>query len=277
MSYLWLVVLFLGAMGGGHSHAHTHSHGGAACCEHGHGGGGGASLASRRANACTSATGQRFPRAVVWAPLPGLTWVAPFIGHVGVCGTDGVIRDFLGTGYVARDAFGFGRATRVLELGGDPEPAAAAHNHDVALTRALRFYGEGYGRNYSLLSSNCHEFVCHVLNLQAFQGKRDWNMVHLAVLLFFKGRFVDGKGAFWTWAPFLLFTVPAVYLTGATGLLAWVVVVGGLVSWLVFFSFVVHSPEVIIQRTPMLKADDVLLCSAEMSTVAQSAASSSEP
>ena len=38
----------------------------------------------------------RFPFAIVWSPLPPLTWLLPFIGHMGICDSRGVIHDFAG-------------------------------------------------------------------------------------------------------------------------------------------------------------------------------------
>ena len=27
----------------------------------------------------------RFPLSIVWTPLPGISWLLPFIGHTGIC------------------------------------------------------------------------------------------------------------------------------------------------------------------------------------------------
>jgi hypothetical protein len=32
---------------------------------------------------------QRFPTCIVWTPLPPLTWILPFIGHMGIADTRG--------------------------------------------------------------------------------------------------------------------------------------------------------------------------------------------
>ena len=56
---------------------------------------------------------QRFPSCLVWTPIPGLTWVFPFIGHLGIAHEDGVIRDFAGPYYVSTDSFAFGMYTQI--------------------------------------------------------------------------------------------------------------------------------------------------------------------
>ncbi|EGT58820.1 hypothetical protein CAEBREN_01460 [Caenorhabditis brenneri] len=43
----------------------------------------------------------RYPFCIVWTPIPCLTWFFPFIGHMGIANSRGVIRDFAGSFYVA--------------------------------------------------------------------------------------------------------------------------------------------------------------------------------
>lgn len=58
----------------------------------------------------------RFPCCLVWTPLPVVSWLAPFIGHVGICREDGVILDFSGSSFVNVDGFAFGAAAIYLQL-----------------------------------------------------------------------------------------------------------------------------------------------------------------
>ena len=58
----------------------------------------------------------RFPCCVVWTPLPIISWLVPFIGHIGICREDGVILDFAGPNFVCVDNFTFGSVTRYLQL-----------------------------------------------------------------------------------------------------------------------------------------------------------------
>lgn len=41
-----------------------------------------------------------FPLCIVWMPLPVLTWLIPFVGHVGIATSDGTIHDFVGSHYI---------------------------------------------------------------------------------------------------------------------------------------------------------------------------------
>lgn len=58
----------------------------------------------------------KFPCCLVWTPLPVVSWLAPFIGHVGICQEDGVILDFSGSNFVNVDSFAFGAVARYLQL-----------------------------------------------------------------------------------------------------------------------------------------------------------------
>ena len=58
----------------------------------------------------------RFPLCVVWTPLPIISWLAPFVGHVGICRQDGVILDFAGPYFVNVDNFAFGAVARYVQL-----------------------------------------------------------------------------------------------------------------------------------------------------------------
>ena len=61
----------------------------------------------------------RFPCCIVWTPIPFITWLVPFIGHIGICREDGVILDFAGPNFVSVDNFAFGAVTRYIQLNDD--------------------------------------------------------------------------------------------------------------------------------------------------------------
>lgn len=58
----------------------------------------------------------KFPCCLVWSPLPVVSWLAPFIGYIGICREDGVILDFAGSYIVSVDDFAFGSVARYLPL-----------------------------------------------------------------------------------------------------------------------------------------------------------------
>ena len=65
----------------------------------------------------------RFPYSLVWTPLPGITWLLPCVGHLGVTDSRGVCYDFAGPYSIGVDDLAFGRPMIVVPL--DPERATA--------------------------------------------------------------------------------------------------------------------------------------------------------
>lgn len=84
----------------------------------------------------------KFPYAIVWTPIPCLTWFLPFVGHMvcapisvpivckyinevvdawlqGIADSNGAIHDFAGPYYIGYDDMAFGRPSRYLVL--DPK------------------------------------------------------------------------------------------------------------------------------------------------------------
>ncbi|KAJ6803129.1 protein REVERSION-TO-ETHYLENE SENSITIVITY1 [Iris pallida] len=58
----------------------------------------------------------KFPCCLVWTSLPIVSWLAPYMGHVGICREDGVVLDFSGSHFVGSDSFSFGSVARYLQL-----------------------------------------------------------------------------------------------------------------------------------------------------------------
>ena len=58
----------------------------------------------------------RYPFCIVWTPLPCITAILPFIGHTGICDSEGVIHDFSGPYSITIDDFAFGDPTKYTQL-----------------------------------------------------------------------------------------------------------------------------------------------------------------
>ncbi|GFR49567.1 hypothetical protein Agub_g11614 [Astrephomene gubernaculifera] len=68
------------------------------------------------------------PYAIVWSPIPLISWLMPFIGHMGICSSSGRTYDFAGPFTVNEDCLLFGKPTRYLTLGPQAAKQAAAHS-----------------------------------------------------------------------------------------------------------------------------------------------------
>ncbi|XP_042280754.1 transmembrane protein 222-like isoform X2 [Thunnus maccoyii] len=118
----------------------------------------------------------RYPFCVVWTPIPILSWVLPFIGHMGICTSSGVIRDFAGSYFVSEDNMGFGRPTKYWKLDVDKVCGHGAATWDKAVLDASE------------------EYKCST----------SWNMMNLCLLSLIHGKHVSWAAFLKTWLPFFM-------------------------------------------------------------------------
>ncbi|KAL4141036.1 hypothetical protein PRNP1_014159 [Phytophthora ramorum] len=146
----------------------------------------------------------RFPFCVVWSPLPVITWVLPFIGHLGIADSNGIIHDFAGTKTIGRDNFLFGIPTRYVQLDVAQDQVT---RWDEAVAKGSATYGS---HSYNFFLDNCHSYVAECLTQFPFSGGAPWNMVILCFWVFVRGKYVDARGFFKTWLPFAVIALIAV-------------------------------------------------------------------
>uniref|UniRef100_A0A3Q2PLB7 Transmembrane protein 222a n=1 Tax=Fundulus heteroclitus TaxID=8078 RepID=A0A3Q2PLB7_FUNHE len=154
----------------------------------------------------------RYPYCIVWTPIPILSWVLPFIGHMGICTSSGVIRDFAGSYFVSEDNMGFGRPTKYWRLDVDKVCGNGAATWDQAVHDASEEYK---CRPHNLCLDNCHSHVAMALNLMRYDNSSSWNMVNLCVLSFIHAKHMS-VGAF---LPLFLVSTPSLHDDGKLVLL----------------------------------------------------------
>ncbi|KAL9253585.1 RTE1-like protein [Drosera capensis] len=196
----------------------------------------------------------RFPCCIVWAPLPGLSWLLPFIGHVGICREDGVILDFAGPNFVCVDNFAFGSATRYIQIDKEKScclvtsPAASrmvdgngSERQIMTWDDALRNSTQEFQhRSYNLLTCNCHSFVANNLNRLSFNGG-GWNVINLAALMFIKGRWVSRGAMIKSFLPFAIIVPIGLAIGGLSFLKFLAFFCFVLVGWFVLGSYCFKS------------------------------------
>ncbi|CAA7395216.1 unnamed protein product [Spirodela intermedia] len=178
----------------------------------------------------------RFPCCIVWTPLPFISWLIPFIGHVGICREDGVILDFAGPNFVSVDNFAFGAVARYLPL--DRSKVAPGEeggsSWDDALRKSTR---EFQHRSYNLFTCNCHSFVANSLNHLSYGGREDWNLVNLAAWIFLGGRWVDRGALLRSLSPFPVLLLLGFLLSGSTFMIGWLLFSLALTGWFLFGTY----------------------------------------
>uniref|UniRef100_A0A7N0TVV6 Uncharacterized protein n=1 Tax=Kalanchoe fedtschenkoi TaxID=63787 RepID=A0A7N0TVV6_KALFE len=171
----------------------------------------------------------RFPCCIVWTPIPVLSWLIPFIGHIGICREDGVILDFAGPNFVCVDNFTFGAVARYIQISKKQcsrllqdatcrsvDERQQDERNVVTWDDAIRKSTQEYQHNsYNLLTCNCHSFVANNLNKLGF-GKGEWNVVNLATLIFLKGCWVDRTAMVRSFLPFILVFSIGIIVGGKT-------------------------------------------------------------
>ncbi|KAL3746861.1 hypothetical protein ACJRO7_015757 [Eucalyptus globulus] len=163
-------------------------------------------------------TKDKFPCCLVWTPLPVVSWLAPFIGHVGICREDGVLLDFSGSNLVNVDSFAFGAVARYIQLdrkqccfpanlaehtcmyGFKHREYGAAITWDDALRLSTRHFEH---KTYNLFTCNCHSFAANCLNRLCYGGSMEWNMINVATLVLFKGQWVSVMSITRAFLPFM--------------------------------------------------------------------------
>ncbi|CAG00266.1 unnamed protein product [Tetraodon nigroviridis] len=155
------------------------------------------SIASEKINPAAS----RYPYCIVWTPIPVLSWLLPFIGHMGICTSTGVIRDFAGPYFVSEDNMAFGRPTKYWMLDVSKVYASGSNAWDTAVHEASEEYKH---RMHNLCCDNCHSHVAMALNLMRYENSSSWNMVKLCLLALIHGKHVSCAGFLKTWLPFLM-------------------------------------------------------------------------
>ncbi|KAK1298888.1 Protein REVERSION-TO-ETHYLENE SENSITIVITY1 [Acorus calamus] len=171
----------------------------------------------------------RFPCCLVWCPLPVVSWLAPYIGHLGICQEDGAVLDFSGSNFVNVGNFAYGAVARYLQLNREQccfPPHMAGHTcknnyrhaeHGTAMTwdDAMRHSMQKFQhKSYNLFTFNCHSFVANCINRLAFKGSMDWNMINLAALILLKGWWVDRMSIVKSFSPFVTVLCIGVLMVG---------------------------------------------------------------
>lgn len=133
--------------------------------------------------------------------------VFPFIGHMGIATSEGLIRDFAGPYVVSNDDMAFGWPTRYLALDVD-KVEGGSKSWDDAVTKASNEYAK---RMHNLLWDNCHSHCGMSLALMRYKESTSWNMVRLAAWMFFFGKYVGFMGFVKTWLPFTIIAL-TIYL-----------------------------------------------------------------
>ncbi|XP_074555806.1 protein REVERSION-TO-ETHYLENE SENSITIVITY1-like [Curcuma longa] len=200
----------------------------------------------------------KFPCCIVWTPLPIVSWLAPYIGHVGIGREDGKVLDFAGSNFVNVDNFSYGAVARYLQLDREQccfPPNLSAHtckqsyrhaeqgtaiSWDDTLQSNMQHFQHKY---YNLFTCNCHVFVAACLNQLAYRGSVQWNMLNVAALILWKGQWVDGMSVFRSFSPFTAVLVVGILMAGWPFLIGMAAFSSLLIGWFIVWTYCVKISD----------------------------------
>ena len=139
-----------------------------------------------------------FPYCLVWTTIPVLSYIIPFIGHTGICTSNGAVHDFAGSNRVTINQFFFGRPLKYVKLS---HSDYSENEWDDAI-KAIDY--EYSGKTHQLCFSNCHDHCADVLNHLEYETKRNYSSISIVCMLILKGKYVSYSAVFKTYFPFCL-------------------------------------------------------------------------
>ncbi|XP_059313634.1 protein REVERSION-TO-ETHYLENE SENSITIVITY1-like [Lycium ferocissimum] len=163
---------------------------------------------------------EKFPCCLVWAPLPVVSWLAPFVGHVAICREDGAIVEFSRASMIHVGSLIYGDAARYYQLARQqycfPRTTLAGHTCNqhhkhaefgpgVSWDDAVQLSTRNFEyRNFNLFTCNGLSFFAHCLNRLSYKWSLNWNMVNVGILILFKGQWVNGSAILRSFVPFIV-------------------------------------------------------------------------
>ncbi|KAK4378652.1 hypothetical protein RND71_000514 [Anisodus tanguticus] len=172
---------------------------------------------------------EKFPCCLVWTPLPVVSWLAPFVGHVAICREDGTIVEFSGANLIYVGTLSYGDVARYYQLdrqqccfprtiGGHTCNKSYQHSEfgtGVSWDDAVHLSARNFEhRSFNLFTCNSHSFAAHFLNRLSYGGSMDWNMVNVWALMLSKGHWVDGSAILRSFVPFIVMLCYGVLMLG---------------------------------------------------------------
>eukprot|EP00164_Ancoracysta_twista_P008942 GFYU01013083.1.p1 GENE.GFYU01013083.1~~GFYU01013083.1.p1 ORF type:complete len:210 (-),score=28.82 GFYU01013083.1:412-1041(-) len=147
---------------------------------------------------------ERFPYCVVSTPLPCITWFLPFVVHMGITDSQGVIHDFGGPYFVSVDNMTFSKVTRYYRLDPKKIPGATMEEKEKEWDRCVYAGSDVFRkRMHNICCNNCHHHTAYCMNMVKYDNRNSWTQWELGARMFLLGTFVSPSRALFQVGPFL--------------------------------------------------------------------------
>lgn len=147
-----------------------------------------------------------FPFCIVWTPLSLISVLFPFIGHTGICTSKGVIYDYAGSHFATESEISFNAPTKYVFL---TVPFKLTKKWDATVTNINVNYNN---KNYNLLFDNCHSYCAYVLNEMNYNGRSDYSMVDVFLMVTLKSKFISYYHYIKTYIGFIMLILMIIFL-----------------------------------------------------------------
>lgn len=156
-----------------------------------------ASSAAVRVNLQVDLQRHRYPFCLVWGPLPLITWLFPWIGHLGIGDSEGKVHDFAGPYFIGVDSFmtpihKYYQFPRELWLGKEAAWNLAIHRSDAEYRQLM----------HNICCQNCHHHSARALELTHLPGVPT-TMFSSWWLITRRGKFVSTNAWLCTYMPLM--------------------------------------------------------------------------
>ena len=140
----------------------------------------------------------KYPYSLVWTSIPCITHTLPWIGHMGICKSNGIIYDFSGSYLINENKFAFGKPYKYAYL----EPNEKEREKwDECIDKIINKFER---EEYSFFCNNCHSFCFQILNEIKYNGKCNYGMIGVWWLVVKKGKYLSCNNVFKTYFVFII-------------------------------------------------------------------------
>jgi len=166
----------------------------------------------------------RYPFSLVWGPLPLISWLIPFVGHLGICDSEGRVHDFAGPYTIGLDHF-MVPVTRFLPLDLSTLPLSSKDDSSSGVTSSNRaqVWDDAIHTADSHFANQIHNICCNNCHHHVSMAMREMGMtagygtqVRCAWQVLSRGQWKSTGAMLMTLGPFLLIVAIIVLATVLT-------------------------------------------------------------
>lgn len=141
------------------------------------------------------------PYAFLWSPIPFISTILPFIGHISVCSSNGTIHDFFSSKYISINQINYGSPYKYINL---DLKENEMREWDKAIAKADKKYKR---KIFSFCGNNSLKYAAFILGTINYNGKSKHSKCDIIKLGMRKSKFFSNCDVIKTYIGFVLIIV----------------------------------------------------------------------